>query len=282
MTDASFDINDRGDVTPRSVPSSALIVFFLLTLLISWGPGGCYIFLPDFMNATFGELEGVHPLYFLMTWGPGIAGIIVVLIYGGLKGLRSFLSRVLMWRCGAAWWALILVGFPLVFMIGSLINGGGLLVEMQPEGVGMVFVLMFIMLFLGPMEEFGWRGVLQPILQRHMAPIWAGALIGTIWGFWHMPAFFLSGVVYADWDFPTFLIGCITLAVLVTPIFNASRGSLLVPMIFHWQLIVPFWPDAQPWDTSMFVVLTAVIVWFKRDTMFTRKGAVTEIIPARG
>jgi len=51
---------------------------------------------------------------------------------------------------------------------------------------------------LRPIEEFGWRGVAQPILQRHMAPIWAGVLIGIIWGFWHLPAFFLSGTVYAN------------------------------------------------------------------------------------
>jgi membrane protease YdiL (CAAX protease family) len=45
-----------------------------------------------------------------------------------------------------------------------------------------------MMLFLGPIEEFGWRGVAQPLLQRHMAPIWAGLLIGATWGLWHMPA----------------------------------------------------------------------------------------------
>jgi hypothetical protein len=27
-----------------------------------------------------------------------------------------------------------------------------------------------------------WRGVMQPLLQRHMAPIWAGLIIGATWG----------------------------------------------------------------------------------------------------
>ena len=102
-----------------------------------------------------------------------------------------------------------------------------------------MIALMVMMLFLGPVEELGWRGVAQPILQRHMAPIWAGMVIGAIWGLWHLPAFFLAGVVYADWHFLPFFIGNVTFAVLVTPIFNSARGSLLLPMLFHWQLINP-------------------------------------------
>jgi uncharacterized protein len=133
---------------------------------------------------------------------------------------------------------------------------------------------------LGPVEEFGWRGVMQPLLQRHMAPIWAGLIIGATWGFWHMPAFFLSSTVYADWNFLPFFIGNVTLAVLVTPIFNSTRGSLLWPMLFHWQLINPFWPDAQPWDTIILVAVAVVVVWWNRGTMFTREGAVTEVISA--
>jgi membrane protease YdiL (CAAX protease family) len=143
-----------------------------------------------------------------------------------------------------------------------------------------MIALTFMMLFLGPIEEFGWRGVAQPILQRHVAPLWAGMIIGTIWGIWHLPAFFLSGTVFATWNFLPFLIGNITLAVLVTPIFNASRGSLLWPMLFHWQLIFPIWPDAQPYDTWLFLAVTVVVVWWKRDTMLHRTGAVTEVIPS--
>ena len=74
--------------------------------------------------------------------------------------------------------------------------------------------------------------------------------------------------------------GYVTLAILVTPIFNSARGSLLLPILFHWQLINPFWPDAQPWDTWIFVVVTAAVVWLKRETMFSREGAVTEVIPS--
>ncbi|MHA1158344.1 MAG: CPBP family intramembrane glutamate endopeptidase, partial [Alphaproteobacteria bacterium] len=71
-------------------------------------------------------------------------------------------------------------------------------------------------------------------------------------------------------------------AILVTPIFNSARGSLLLPILFHWQLIIPFWPDAQPWDTWILVAVAVVVVWLNRETMFSRAGAVTVVIPGSG
>ena len=84
------------------------------------------------------------------------------------------------------------------------------------------------------------------------------------------------------WNFFPFLLGNITLAVLVTPIFNSGRGSLLWPMVFHWQLILPIWPDAQPYDTWLLLVVAVAVVWWNRETMLSRTGATTEVIPGNG
>ncbi|MCU4653453.1 CPBP family intramembrane metalloprotease [Roseibacterium sp. SDUM158016] len=273
-------MSSSGNQSGHRVPSWAVVFFALGTFAITWSIIGGYIFFPETAVRLFGEISGSHPLYFAATWAPAIAGIAVVFAFTGLAGLRAFFSRLLMWRCAPGWWAFILVGLPLVFMAGSLIKGGPLLAPLPPEGAGPMFAVMAMMLFLGPVEEFGWRGVAQPILQRHMAPVFAGALIGAAWGLWHLPAFYLAGVVYENWSFLPFFIGNVTLAVLVTPIFNSARGSLLLPMLFHWLLINPFWPDAQPWDTWILAVIAVVVIWWKRDEMLTRRGAVTEVVPS--
>lgn len=266
--------------SPKRIPTSGLVLFLVVTFLITWGLIGIFVFAPEAAAATFGEISGSHPFFFLATWSPAIAALVVVLFHSGTSGLRAFLSRLLMWRGSWGWAAFILLFLPLVFVAGSLIKGGPLLAPLPPEGVGPVVAVLFMMLFLGPIEEFGWRGVMQPLLQRHMAPIWAGLIIGATWGLWHLPAFFLAGVVFADWNFLPFFVGNVTLAVLVTPIFNSARGSLLWPMLFHWQLINPFWPDAQPWDTWILVAVAVIVVWWNRDSMFSREGAVTEVVPA--
>jgi len=262
------------------IPSPAIFAFVGLTFLISWGLLGLYIFLPEIASSTFGEISGSHPVFFVATWSPAISAFLVVFFYSGLAGIRLFLSRLLLWRCPTGWVAFILVVVPLVYLAGSLIKGGPVLAPLPPEGIGAMISVLFMMMFLGPVEEFGWRGVLQPLLQRHMAPIWAGILIGAIWGIWHLPAFFLSGTVFATWNFLPFFLGNVVLAVLVTPIFNSTKGSLLWPMLFHWQLINPFWPDAQPWDTRILLGVVVIVVWWNRNTMFTREGAVTEVLPS--
>ena len=72
---------------PGDVPSRALPAFLGLTLVLSWGIAFAYIFAPDTMAALFGPMEGAHPLYFFMTWAPGLSGILLVLHYGGRHGL---------------------------------------------------------------------------------------------------------------------------------------------------------------------------------------------------
>lgn len=262
------------------VPSSALAPFLVLTFGITWGLVGLYILAPDMAAATFGEISGSHPVFFLATWSPGIAAFMVVFLHSGMGGMRDFLSRILLWRCAKGWVVFILLLLPLVFVAGSVIKGGPVLAPLPSEGVGPVVAVLFMMLMLGPVEEFGWRGVMQPLLQRHMTPIRAGLIIGATWGIWHLPAFFLSSTVFGDWNFLPFFIGNVTLAVLVTPIFNSARGGLVWPMLFHWQLINPFWPDARPWDTIILVAVAIIVVWWNRRTMFNRDGAVTAVIPA--
>lgn len=144
----------------------------------------------------------------------------------------------------------------------------------QALGAAMLF-----MAIKGPIEEFGWRGLALPLLQRKLAPIWAGLILGVIWGLWHFPAFLLSGTPQSAWSFAPFFVGSVAVSVIVTQLFNASRGSILLSALFHYQLINPLWPDAQPYDTLFFVAAAFLVVWFNRETILNRKWGVTEVIP---
>lgn len=261
------------------LPSRALVAYVLITFALTWGLIGLYIVFPQAASAALGPISGTHPVFVLATWSPAVAAVAIVLYASGFAGLRAFLSRLLLWRCSAGWAAFVLVVTPLVFVAGSLMKGGPVLAPLPPEGVGPVLATLVFMLFLGPVEELGWRGLAQPLLQRHMAPIWAGLVIGVVWGVWHLPAFFLASTVFAGWSFWPFFLGNVVLAVLVTPLLNGTRGGLLWPMLFHWQLINPFWPDAQPYDTLILAGVAVVVVWWNRESLFARTGAPTEVVP---
>ena len=257
------------------IPTKSLLPYFFITFAITWGIVGFYIIAPDSAVTLLGEISGRHPAFFLATWAPAIAALLVVLAYSGTGGVGAFLSRLALWRCSAAWATFLLVGVPAIFVAGALVKGSPIGIPFSTlKAAG---AAMLLMACLGPVEELGWRGVAQPILQRHMAPIWAGALIGSAWGLWHFPAFFLSGTVFSGWSFAPFFIGNVSLAIIVTPLFNASRGSILLPALFHFQLINPLWPDAQPFDTYFFVAAAAVVAWLNRTTMFQKTAAVTSV-----
>jgi hypothetical protein len=106
----------------------------------------------------------------------------------------------------------------------------------------------------------------------------ASLILGAIWGFWHLPAFLLSGTEQSAWSFGPFAIGVLALSVLVTPMFNAARGSLLIPALFHFQMNGPAWPDAQPWENYIFAIAAVAIVLLNRNAMLTRDQAVTEVL----
>ena len=257
----------------------SLVPFLSITFVITWGTLALYIFLPDQMAGVFGQLTGQHPLFFLAVWAPAIAAFIVVLYCTGVSGLARFLSRFLLWRCSPWWYAFLIVGIPLIFIAGAAIRGTLLTDPFPFATASSMLIALGLAAIKGPMEEFGWRGVALPLLQRKLAPLWAGLVLGVIWGLWHLPAFMLSGTQQSQWAVAPFFVGCITLSVIVTPLFNASRGSILLPAFFHFTVMNPVLPAAEPYDTYILVGVAAVIVLLNRKTMFTRQHAVTEVVP---
>lgn len=265
---------DRGQV-----PFISLVPFLLITFGMAWGILALFIFLPDQMTAKFGELTGQHPLFFLAVYAPAIAAFIVVTYNGGTAGLRRYLTRLLLWRCSPAWYAFLIIGIPLLFFGGSALKGNLFAEPFPLPSFQPLVVALVLTAIKGPVEEFGWRGLALPLLQRRFAPIWAGLILGVIWGFWHLPAFLLRGTPQSAWSFTPFFAGSVAVSVIVTPLFNASRGSILLPALFHFQLNNPIWPDAQPYDTFAFVAAAILVVWRNRKTMFNKTGGAMEVIP---
>ncbi|MBE0654029.1 MAG: CPBP family intramembrane metalloprotease, partial [Bacteroidales bacterium] len=247
----------------------------------AWGILGQFIFMPEQMAAVFGKLTGQHPLFFLAVYAPAISAFAIILHKTGVRGLKGFLSRLLIWRSSLSWYAFIFLGIPLIFITGSLIRGNLFDDPFPFPSVSALLLASVFAMIKGPVEEFGWRGMALPLLQRKFAPIWAGLILGVIWGIWHMPAFLLNGTQQSEWSFAPFFIGCVALSVIVTPLFNRSNGSILLTAFFHFMLMNPIFPDAQPYDTYIIIVIAVIVVWINRKTMLTKKGAVTTIIPLK-
>lgn len=256
-----------------------LLPYLAITFGLSWGFIVLLIFFPQQVAVLFGELSAQNPLFILAVYSPAIAAFILVMHHAGVQGLRRYLSRLLLWRVHWVWYAYIFIGIPFLFYAGAAIKGN-LFTDPFPFSVWYeVFPALAFMLILGPVEEFGWRGFALPLLQQYFAPIWAGLILGVIWGIWHLPAFYLSGTPQSAWSFFPFFVASIAVSVMITPLFNASGGSILLPLLVHWQLNNPIFPDAAPYDTIMFVTAAIIVVIINRKRMFSKDHAVTKVIP---
>jgi hypothetical protein len=56
---------------------------------------------------------------------------------------------------------------------------------------------------------------------------------------------------------------------------------LLFAILIHWQLNIAFWPEAQPWENYLNLILAVVLVWIHRDVMLHGHKAETTIVPER-
>jgi uncharacterized protein len=254
--------------------------FFALTFGLGWGLPSLLLLFPNQLERIFGPMGYTNPLFILAVYSPGIAGVFLVWRHYGLTGLASYFRRLTLWRMPVAWWVCLVIGIPAVYYVGAAIKGT--ITDPFPFFPWYnVLPALVIGLLIGPIEEFGWRGVALPLLQRRFAPLWAGLILGAIWGLWHVPAFLLSGTPQSAWSFGPFFIGVLAISVILTPMFNAARGSILIAALFHFQMNGPAWPDAQPWDMLVFGIAAAVIVLLNRKAMVTRAGAVTEVLMPR-
>jgi membrane protease YdiL (CAAX protease family) len=258
-------------MTPRS-----LVAFFALAFGLGWGLVAVLILFRNQVEAIFGEIGYTNPMFILAVYSPAIAGIALVWRHYGIRAVGSFLRRVTLWRMPAAWWVLLVLGIPAVKYIGAAINGT--IGDFPFAPWYGVFPAFGVALLIGPIEEFGWRGVALPLLQRRWAPLWASLILGGFWGLWHLPAFLLSGTPQSAWSFGPYAIGVLTLSVMLTPMFNAARGSLLIAALFHFQMNGPAWPDAQPWENYLFALVAVVIVLLNRTAMLTHAHAVTDVV----
>jgi membrane protease YdiL (CAAX protease family) len=189
----------------------------------------------------------------------------------GRHGLGAFFRRLVLWRMSAGWWLVLLLGMPAVFYAGAAVNGN--IGDFPIDPWYAVLPALVPALLIGPIEELGWRGVALPLLQRRYTPLASALVVGVVAATWHTPAFLLSGTKQAAWAFWPFFFGVVAISVILTPMFNAAGGSLLIAALFHAQMNGPAWPDAQPWDMLGFVLVSLVVVWVNRRAMLDRLPA---------
>jgi len=208
-------------------------------------------------------------LHYLTAFGPALAALATAsLLREPLGGMERENIRSPLYR--SQWWV-IGFGAPLAMFAAAQLAARAAgqnapswhdldRVSFLPELGFTAWWLWFATNGLG--EETGWRGFALPRLQQHHSPIVSTVLLTIGWAGWHLPAFFYlpsyaaMGLVIV----PGFFFGLFAGAVVLTWLYNRSRGNVLAAALWHASFnFVTASPAAAGFTAA--AISTMVVVW---------------------
>jgi CAAX protease family protein len=225
-----------------------LISFFTLTYALTWALWAPLVILRDSMPGGVGFV-----LAMLGSLVPSTLAVVFVAVLHGKQGVRKLLGRLLKARIGLRWYLAVLA-LPLLAPLAlglSILMGGD-----TPSIDTTIFAVLFSFVFsifpgsaLG--EELGWRGFALPNLQRKHTALRASLVIGVLWGTWHMPLWLTGRENHPFKFYLPFAISVVAMSVLCTWLYNSTRGSLLIVVLFHATANLPLTILITPLEDEM-------------------------------
>lgn len=237
----------------------SLLNFFALTYAVMWI---CFISVAVAIPAhtPFGRL-----LLLLGAFSPSLAALWLTARAEGGTGVRALLRRVVQWRVAARWYVFAAGYTVAIKLTVALINR--LATGAWPRfGNGPWHIIAVAIVFSTPFqagEEIGWRGYALPRLAARLGLARASVLLGLIWGFWHLPQFFIREADTYRQSFFVYVLQVTALSVAIAWLWERTGRGLLLPMLMHSAVnnskdIVP---SAVPGGTNTFGLSASLVAW---------------------
>jgi uncharacterized protein len=212
-----------------------LVSFFVIAYAGSW-----LVWMPLVLSEDGAGLLSASAAIIIASFvGPFLAAFIMTGITEGRAGIGRLVRRFVLWRVGLGWYLFALIGVPAIVVLGAIVLPGGLasFQGLASLVLPMPWLSLFVyVLFHGPLgEEPGWRGFALPRLQRLHGPFVGSLILGPLWALWHLPLFWAP-----VWNFPPTLLNIVlfinsgtALTIVMTWVFNNTKGSLLIAILVH-------------------------------------------------
>lgn len=98
-----------------------------------------------------------------------------------------------------------------------------------------LFILFIPMMILGGgLEEVGWRGILQPLLEKRLPFLMAAVIESIIWSAWHLPLWLVPNTTQGSMDFTAFTLYCITLGCTLAAIHRLTKSIWASVLVHAW------------------------------------------------
>jgi uncharacterized protein len=229
--------------------SRPAVIFTLLAVGISWT---CWLPVAAADHQVGYVSPSAAPLLIVLgTFGPLLAALTLASQTSGFGGVRAFVSQAFRWRVGLQWYAAALLApaaIRIVVLYVHVLRGGTVPdLDDGSRWLAVPATFLWVLLIGGPTgEEFGWRGYLLPQLQLRIGMLRAALAIGAVTAIWHLPLFFIAGTSQSHLPFLLFAARTVALSIVSTWLYNGSRRSLLLVLLFHSSL--------NTWPNTLFVL----------------------------
>lgn len=197
------------------------LLWTLLFLVIGWG--SCLIC--SFFGITLTNAPYLYPLYIFGGFSPTVAAIVLRCKEPG--GFKGFLKETFDFKHKLTAYLLVLALVAVFFLSLCLCCG-----YTPGSPIYMVPLMVPMMLFGGGLEEVGWRGILQPELEKKMPFPPATLIVAVIWWVWHLPLFYIPGVAQYGDNFFIFGLNVLGLTFVLATI-KKRTGSTWLCVLAH-------------------------------------------------
>lgn len=191
-------------------------------------------------------------LYIAGGLGPTLAALLAVALTPSEGSLAAYAASLTRWRVAPAWYLAALLLPPiLAFTLDLLAAWFGAQQPFFPafHDLSRLPLLFLTMILGGGLEELGWRGVAQPMLERRLSRLASAAIVGVAWALWHLPLFFIHGVPQYGASFELFAADVVGNAFLLAWVYGGT-GSILACVLFHAASNTSATMGLDAWDGS--------------------------------
>ncbi|MEG4294051.1 CPBP family intramembrane metalloprotease [Microcoleus sp. C2C3] len=104
----------------------------------------------------------------------------------------------------------------------------------RPISILSIIINLPLLILFGGLEELGWRGILQPQLEKVVNYSPSILMVGTIWSIWHLPLWFIKGTVQSSFPFGLYLFSGIILTSSFTTLYKYTSNLFLCVLSHAW------------------------------------------------
>ena len=233
--------------------------FYILAFGISW------LGMTSVVLASQGIAPFYRPYFLVLSIfyaiGPALAAVIVAQVAYDWAGVRDLLKGLIRWRVAPVWYIVAVLGPAVILITAQVITRLlGLSVTIAMPQVNLSILGFTVNFLANTCEEIGWRGFALPRLQKRHNALVATLIVGTLWGLWHLPLFFLAGAMS---DYPFFwFISIVAAAFMYTWIYNSTKGSILLVALLHGSgnIASAFIPGVSPIIHALVNCVVAIVL----------------------